>query len=92
MKGMIRAGNPVLIITALLGGILAATFIAAGIVLVFLGESKDTKFEIFGASFESQSVGFASIFLGAVTVVLIIRKVLSTLSDLGEAPSAPRDR
>lgn len=50
-----------------------------GVVLVAIGSGGDTQFVFFGQSFKSQNVGIASFFLGAVLVVLNVRRILKSL-------------
>jgi hypothetical protein len=49
-----------------------------GVVLVVVGATGDTSFSFFGQSFRSGNVGIAALFLGAVLVVLNIRRVLKS--------------
>ncbi len=62
--------------TFLFGAILGV----AGVVFVILGASGDTEFELFGQTFKSQNVGIGAIFIGAVTVILLIRRVLAVVA------------
>lgn len=50
-----------------------------GVVLVIVGATGETDFVFFGQSFKSQNVAIASCFLGAVLVVLNVRRVLKSL-------------
>jgi DMSO/TMAO reductase YedYZ heme-binding membrane subunit len=59
--------------------VLGLAFIVAGIWLVWMGATGTTKFSFFGQEFESTNVGIAALFLGAATLVLLIRRVLKTL-------------
>jgi hypothetical protein len=76
--------------------VLAAVFVGAGIWLVHLGAVGETKFTFFGQTFGSTNVGIAALFLGAVTVVLLLRRSLSTLVDVVRTESIsdtkPRQR
>jgi hypothetical protein len=58
-----------------------AAFIAAGIWLVWFGATGNTSFTIFGQQFASTNVGIAALFLGAVTVVLLLRRFLKSFDD-----------
>ncbi len=49
-----------------------------GVILVAIGSSGDTEFEFFGQSLKSQNVGIASFFLGAVLVILNVRRILKS--------------
>ena len=59
--------------------IVALAFCGAGIWLVYLGATGSTEFNFFGQSFASTNIGIAALFLGAATVVLLIRRSLGTL-------------
>ncbi|MFB2654494.1 hypothetical protein [Shewanella seohaensis] len=49
-----------------------------GVILVALGAVGETEFSFFGQTFKSQNIGIASFFLGAVLVVLNVRRILSS--------------
>jgi len=50
-----------------------------GVVLVIKGgEAGRSVISLFGQQIETQSVGVACIFIGAVTLVLVIRRILKT--------------
>ena len=49
-----------------------------GVVLVIIGATGDTEFNLFGQSFKSANVGVAALFIGAVLVVLNVRRLLSS--------------
>jgi hypothetical protein len=63
---------PIVIGTMVLGGL----FGAFGIVLVYLGAKGNSHIQLFGQSLETADVGVASIFIGAVTVILVLRALL----------------
>jgi len=48
-------------------------FVASGIIMVFSGASGNTEFSFFGQKFKSENVGITAIFLGAATIILLIR-------------------
>src|SRR5579863_981737 len=73
---------PVAIGIMFLGGI----FGSLGVILVYLGAKGDTHIKLFGQSVETASVGVASIFMGAVTVVLVLRRLLKSADDLAKLP------
>ena len=60
--------------------LISFSFVLSGIALVYLGATGDTDFNFFGQTFKSQSVGIASIFLGAATIVLLIRYSLKSFN------------
>ncbi len=62
----------------MLGGI----FGGFGIVLVYLGAKGNSHIKLFGQSIETADVGVASIFIGAVTVVIVIRALLKSADRL----------
>jgi len=61
--------------------VLAVIFIAAGLGLVALGATGTTQVDIFGSKISSTNVGIVSIFLGAVVVLVLIRKVIGLLKN-----------
>src|SRR5437868_5003766 len=82
----VEAAKPVLVIIAI-GILIVGTLLAAmGIALVFLGSTGATKMHFFGQSFDSANVGVASIFLGAATIVLVLRSLLKRLTELAALP------
>jgi hypothetical protein len=59
--------------------IIGVLLVLAGVVLVWLGAQGSTKFNIFGNDFSSDNVGIASLFIGAVLVILNFRRVLKSV-------------
>ena len=53
-----------------------------GIILVYLGAKGNTDIRMFGASISTGSVGAASLFIAAMTVILISLRVLKELHSL----------
>jgi len=47
-----------------------------GVVLVLIGANGNTELSFFGQSFKSENIGIASLFIGAVLVVLNVRRLL----------------
>lgn len=82
MPQLVRATSTTLRLVIIGAFVLAAVFVGAGIWLVYLGAAGDTKFTFFGQTFGSTNVGIAALFLGAVTVVLLLRRSLSTLDSV----------
>jgi len=79
MPQLMRDASPTLklvIVGALLVGSL---FTLAGIWLVYLGATGETEFIFFGQTFKSGNAGIAAIFLGAATIVILLRRTLVTL-------------
>src|SRR4051794_25889187 len=56
-----------------------ALFALLGVWLVYLAASGTNNIFIFGQRLQTNNTGVAALFLGAVTVVLLIRRVLKTL-------------
>ena len=75
---------PIAIGVMLLGGI----FGGLGVVLVYLGAKGDTHMKLFGQSIDTANVGVASIFIGALTVILVIRRLLKSADRIDNHPSA----
>jgi len=61
---------------------LSFVFCVAGIWLVYLGATGSTEFTFFGLSFKSSNVGIAALFLGAASVVLLLRRNLEAWTSL----------
>jgi uncharacterized membrane protein YcjF (UPF0283 family) len=59
--------------------LLAAIFGGLGVMLVYLGAKGTTHLELFGQKMDTADVGVASIFIGAVVVILLIRSVLKSV-------------
>jgi len=72
--------------------VIAIVFVIAGIWLVYLGATGETNFTFFGQTFSSANVGIAALFLGAVTVVLLMRRSLSSLDHAVRTEVAPQKR
>lgn len=51
---------------------------AMGVYLVYIGASGDTEFSYFGQKFRSTNAGIAAIFIGAVLIVLNVRRILTS--------------
>jgi membrane protein implicated in regulation of membrane protease activity len=89
MAILIKAASPIwrliIVSSSVLGGIL----LVGGIVLAILGGSAQTAFTLFGNQFSSTSVGVSLAFIGAVIVVITIRRVLSSVDKItsGKGPS-----
>ena len=82
MTDLIRAANP-LLRAAIVGGYVAGAVLASlGVVLVYLGSSGQTQFSFFGQSFVSSNVGIAAIFIGGVSLVLLVRRSLKSVDAL----------
>jgi hypothetical protein len=86
VAGIIKAKTPV-IITVVIGGYVSGLALAAlGVYLVVTGDKGATEFSFFGQTFKSTSIGIAAIFLGAVCLVLLIRRALKSLDTFSQLP------
>ena len=79
----ITAGNPVLISALFFAGFFASGCIYGGIELMSSTGSGDTYFDFLGLKFSTKQAGVAAIALGAATIILVFRRVLKTVVDLG---------
>jgi hypothetical protein len=55
-----------------------------GIWLVTLKSTGKTEFELFGQKFFSENVGVSAIFIGAVILILSIRRILKSLDKISD--------
>ncbi len=82
MAMLIKAASPIwkliIISSSVLGGIL----LLGGIGLAILGGSAQTTFTLFGNQFSSTSVGVSLAFIGAVIVIITLRRVLSSVDKI----------
>jgi len=78
MAKLLRAASGTLRITILGAFVTSIAFVGAGVWLVYLGASGTTNFSFFGQTFASTNVGIAALFLGAVSVVLLLRRSLGS--------------
>ena len=73
------AKGPIFLIS-ILGAVAGIAFAAFGVWLVIGGGEEGTStIELFGQTIETSSVGVACIFIGAVTVIITLRRVLKSL-------------
>ena len=79
MARLIKETSSALRIVIIGAFFLTFLFCVAGIWLVYLGASGSTEFTFFGQAFKSTNVGVAALFLGAASVVLLLRRTLKTL-------------
>lgn len=65
----------------IIGGTLIAAlcFIAAGLVLVYLGATGQSTVELFGSTIKSENAGIVSIFFGAVTLIILFRQAMEKI-------------
>jgi hypothetical protein len=65
--------------------ILAGLFGGMGVMLVYLGAKGTTTLTLFGQHLETASVGVSALFIGAVTVVLVLRRLLKSVERLQQS-------
>jgi uncharacterized membrane protein YidH (DUF202 family) len=65
-------------------GIFGLAICFLGIWLVYLKSTGTTKFSLFGQEFSSNNVGITSIFIGAVVIILSMRRILKTVEKINE--------
>lgn len=88
MAILIKAATPVwryiIVAVSVLGGVL----VVGGVVLAFKGGAASTSITLFGNQFSSTSVGIAVAFIGAVTIAIVLRRILSSVDRItsGEGP------
>lgn len=82
MADAINAASPIwmriIISITILGGML----LGGGILLAVVGDAEQTTLDLFGNKLSSTSVGVTLAFIGAVMVVVSIRRVLSSLDEI----------
>jgi hypothetical protein len=74
--------SKLLIVVAVGSLLLGAVFGVLGVLLVYSGATADTQITLFGQRLSSGSVGVASLFIAAVTVVMLSRRVLKSFDEL----------
>jgi hypothetical protein len=79
MTRLINASGSILRIVVI-GSLCAGLLISAlGLWLVYLGATGATEFSFFGQTLKSLNVGVPALFIGAVTIVLLLRRSLKSL-------------
>lgn len=79
----ITASKSVLLFTLLLAGAFGIGCIYGGIQLMSAPGSGETVFDFIGLKFSTKQAGVAAIALGAATIILTFRRVLTTVVNLG---------
>lgn len=92
MKNILEKTSP-LIITIVIGIIIVGlSFGLFGIWLVYLGSTGETEFRLLGQSFKSSNIGIGAIFIGAVIVVMTLKRAFKTIDiGMGHALSELRE-
>ena len=62
--------------------VIALLICLLGVWLIYLKSSGQTHFKFFGQDFRSDNVGIAAIFLGAVVIVIALRRTFKTLDNI----------
>lgn len=62
-----------------LGFVAGVTICGLGVWLVYLGSTGPSRIQFFGQSIDSTSVGVSALFIGATTLVLLFRRVLTSV-------------
>lgn len=88
MPKLIHATSTTLRVVIIGAFVLGVAFVGAGIWLVYLSATGETTFSFFGQTFSSTNAGIAALFLGAATVVLLLRRSLSSLDNVVRMESA----
>ena len=82
----VAAASPLLRLIVVLGALLGTILLVGGVYLAFGSALANTKFNLFGNEFASNSVGVSIAFIGAVLVVLTFRRVLRSVDLLARLP------
>lgn len=77
----------------IVGGTLVAAicFIVAGLTLVYLGATGDSSVDLFGSTIKSENAGIVSIFLGAVTLIILFRQAMQKIEAILRIQRGPSD-
>lgn len=82
MADLIQTTNP-LLRTVIIGAYIAGFGIAVlGVILIYLGSTGDTEFSFFGQTLKSTNVGISAIFIGGVSLVLLVRRTLKSVDSI----------
>ena len=87
MVELVRETNSLLKTIVIGAYLVGALFIVAGLAFVYMGAAGNTELSFFGQSLKSGNVGIAALFLGAATIVLLLRRSFSII-DLAVATEA----
>jgi len=79
MSPPLRTATPLLKLVIIGGFVTGIALAGFGVWLVYLGATGRTEFSFFGQTFKSTNVGVTGIFLGAATIVLLVRRALKSL-------------
>jgi hypothetical protein len=76
-----RAVTKLLLVVSIGVLLVGSLFGILGVILVYKGATGTSHFSLFGQTVETASVGVASLFIGAVVVVILIRQVMKTVHE-----------
>jgi hypothetical protein len=70
---------PILSLVSIGAFIVCSLIALLGVVLVYLGSTGDSQMRLFGQELTTTNVGISAIFIGSVSLVLLIRRVMKSL-------------
>jgi hypothetical protein len=79
MARLIEASSPLLKIIVFGAYLVGVLLSATGILLIYFGATGNTEFTFFGQSFKSTNIGISALFIGAATIVLLVRRAMKSL-------------
>jgi hypothetical protein len=79
MDDAIWHARPILTFVSAGAFIVSSLIAVLGAVLVYLGATGTSQMTIFGQNLSTTNVGIAGIFIGAVSLVLIVRRIMQSL-------------
>lgn len=78
MRKFLNETSSVLLIMIIGAYFISLVIFLVGIVLVYLGTTGGIEFSFFGQTFKGTNVGIATIFIGAVTLLLLVGRTLTS--------------
>lgn len=90
MAGLLREAGGRLNIMVIGTFLVGTIFGVLGVLLVYLGSTGNTEFSLFGQSFKSSDVGISSIFISVVMIILNIRNINKTTTQLADSQGGPK--
>ena len=80
----VKAAKPILALAILVGGGLAALMVAVGAAAMVWSPNTNSVISAFGFSVTTGSIAVALITLGAITAVIVLKKVLEVVTQLAK--------
>ena len=77
-----QLGTKLLVLVAVGGILLGVVFGVLGLLLVIKGSESASKIDLFGQSISTGSVGVAALFIAAVSVAIVVKRVLTSFDQL----------